>query len=242
MNTKLYPTDTASRWQLANNRGVFFAYADIINHNSTHFKYLAACLDESLHESVQIIEFRRFGLGELYYFDAKGARTYVSETEEAQTLLRFKKDYLTRHPAFIDFNFLLQDCRNRTQEEISTRLDKAIAIQSAYPDLVRGYDLVGEEDRGHSLLYHRQSLMRGFNISWPDSGRFAYYLHCAETSWPQDVVTTVSNLYDAIAFRSRRIGHALGLIKHPALYERLRQSRVAIEVCPASNHILGEKN
>ena len=38
-----------------------------------------------------------------------------------------------------------------------------MAIQAQYPDLIRGYDLVGEEDQGHTLLFHSQSLIQGFN-------------------------------------------------------------------------------
>jgi adenosine deaminase CECR1 len=123
-----------------------------------------------------------------------------------------------------------------------------MAIQAQYPDLIRGYDLVGEEDQGHTLLFHSQSLIQGFNFSQSGSNHtFNYYFHAAETSWPNDVFpsefgddsSTLDNTYDAIVFQTHRIGHGLGFFKHPKLYPYLKERSIAFEICPASNQILG---
>ncbi|CAF1042528.1 unnamed protein product, partial [Brachionus calyciflorus] len=103
--------------------------------------------------------------------------------------------------------------------------------------LVRGFDLEGEEDRGHSLNYLNECLIKGFNYSLNSS--FKFYFHSVETSWPEDTIQTLENIYDAIILKTKRIGHGLGLIKLPWIYKYLISSQTPIEVCPASNQILG---
>ncbi len=125
---------------------------------------------------------------------------------------------------------------------------QAVAIQKQFPDLIRGYDLVGEEDLGHTLLFHSDSLIEAFNYMNDDPKRsFSLNFHVAETNWPDDYkpsldgddVSTLDNVYDSLLLRTHRIGHGLGFIKHPELYPFIRNNSIAIEVCPTSNQILG---
>ena len=59
LETKILPTDSSGRWKAANDRGFFGFFADLIVYNKTRFDYLKSCLDNSLEENVQLIEFRR---------------------------------------------------------------------------------------------------------------------------------------------------------------------------------------
>ncbi|CAF1018353.1 unnamed protein product, partial [Brachionus calyciflorus] len=87
----------------------------------------------------------------------------------------------------------------------------------------------------------------GFNYSQSSNGTFNLVFHTAETNWPQDLepaqfgdaVSTLDNIYDSIILRTSRVGHGIGLIKHPDLYKYLIDRQIAVEVCPASNQILG---
>jgi adenosine deaminase CECR1 len=115
-----------------------------------------------------------------------------------------------------------------------------------YPDFIRGYDMVGEEDQGHTLLFHSDSLINAFNHSRISQNSFNLIFHAGETNWPEehlpnhgDGVSTFENIYDALVLRTRRIGHGLSLAKRPDMYEYIRERQIAIEVCPASNQILG---
>ena len=47
------------------------------------------------------------------------------------------------------------------------------------------------------------------------------------------------SISDAVLLNTRRVGHGLGFAKHPSLYKYLIKKQIAIEVCPASNQILG---
>lgn len=124
----------------------------------------------------------------------------------------------------------------------------AIKTQKEYPDMIRGYDLVGEEDLGHTLLFHSDSLIEAFNYMENGSDNtFSLNFHVGETNWPDDFkptldgddVSTLNNIYDSLLMHTHRIGHGLGFIKHPELYPFIKQNGIAIEVCPTSNQILG---
>ena len=159
LKTPLYPTDTVAHWAVA--KDVFNFYSDIIEYNNTRFSYIKACLDNSLRENVQLVEFRIFTFKSLYYFDSQGVRQNFTEVETVSMLERFRRGYLEKNPEFIDFNFIVTSVRGKNQSEIRRDVEQVIAIQRLFPDLIRGYDLVGEEDRGHTLLFHSESLIKG---------------------------------------------------------------------------------
>ena len=105
-------TDSVARWDIANNYGVFNFYSDIIKYNNTRFQYLKACLDTSLSENVQLIEFRRGAFRNLWYFLSNGSRAYFTGQQEVNMILNFKQSYMQQNPSFIDFNFLLYTSRS----------------------------------------------------------------------------------------------------------------------------------
>ncbi|CAF0966613.1 unnamed protein product [Didymodactylos carnosus] len=244
LNTPIYATDTAGRWSTANKYGVFNFYSDLVKHNATRFHYMKAVLDSSLEENVQLLELRRGSFGSLFYFNSSGSRISISATDELDLLTDFKKDYMEKNPKLIDFVFLLYNSRSAPKENIKNEVDKVIDIQRLYPDFIRGYDLVGEEDHGHTLLFHSDSLIHAFNHSQNSGGSFNLLFHAGETNWPEDHlssnddVSTFENIYDALVLRTHRIGHGLSLAKRPDMYQYIRDRQIAIEICPASNQLL----
>ncbi|KAL2067767.1 hypothetical protein VTL71DRAFT_15863 [Oculimacula yallundae] len=105
-----------------------------------------------------------------------------------------------------------------------------------YPTLISGYDLVGPEDFGrtlHSLtpvLVWFQTQLRAQDLAIP------YFLHAGECVGDGD--STDQNLYDAILFKTRRIGHAFSLYKHPLLIDMVKEKQIMVECCPISNEVL----
>lgn len=47
-----------------------------------------------------------------------------------------------------------------------------------------------------------------------------------------------SNLYDAVLFNAKRIGHGFSLLKHPILVEEFKRNKICVELCPTSNELL----
>jgi adenosine deaminase CECR1 len=247
LDTPIYATDAGSRWNLTNKYGVFDFYGDITKYNVTRFNYMKLVLDHALQENIQLLEFRRNLFGSLYYFNNNGSKILINPTEELDLLLKFKKDYLLKNPKFIDFVFVIYASRILTKDQIKLNINNLIDLQRLYPDFIRGYDLVGEEDQGHTLLFHSDNLINLFNYSKQSNNTFNLLFHAGETNWPDeylpanygDDVATLENIYDALVLRTRRIGHGIGLAKRPDLYDYIRQQQIAIEICPTSNQILG---
>jgi adenosine deaminase CECR1 len=204
-------------------------------------------LDQALEENVQLLELRRSFFGNTYYFHKNGSKILISANDELNSLLEFKKDYLKKNPRLIDFIFIIYNSRRSSKEQIKLQISNLINLHRLYPDIIRGYDMVGEEDQGHTLLYHNDNLIHLFNYSQINNQSFQFFFHAGETNWPEehlpsghgDGVSTFENIYDAIVLRTRRIGHGLSLAKRPDMYQYIREHQIAIEVCPASNQILG---
>jgi hypothetical protein len=49
---------------------------------------------------------------------------------------------------------------------------------------------------------------------------------------------TDQNLFDAILFGTRRLGHGFSLYKHPTLIDEVKQKSILVESCPISNEVL----
>jgi len=171
----------------------------------------------------------------------------ISPEQEIDQLIELKKKFIDTNPSFIDFTFLIYSVRRLPTNAIQSDIVKSIELQKKYPDIIRGYDMVGEEDQGHTLLFHADTLRAAQNYSKLANGTFNLFFHTAETNWPEDqmpsnygdAVSTMDNIYDAIILNTQRIGHGLGFIKHPNLNPYLKEREIAIEICPASNQILG---
>lgn len=115
-------------------------------------------------------------------------------------------------------------------------MKKALQRKTTFPELISGYDLVGQEDLGRplsdlapELVWFREQT-EALNLSIP------YFFHAGETLG--DGNSTDLNLFDAILFNTRRIGHGFSLYKHPKLIQQVVEQNVMVEVCPISNEVL----
>ena len=109
-----------------------------------------------------------------------------------------------------------------------------ISLEKKYPELVKGFDLVAEEDNGNTT-YHfmkcwamRDSLTKVYGVDMP------LCLHDGESN-----SQSVQNMYDALLLKSKRIGHGYNIMNFPAAMELAKKQDVCIEVNPLSNQILG---
>lgn len=105
-----------------------------------------------------------------------------------------------------------------------------------FPDLIGGYDLVGQEDTGRPLQDLLPELF-WFKKRCMESGvDVPFFFHAGETLGDGD--TTDENLFDAVLLGTRRIGHGFSLFKHPLLIDMIKQKKILIESCPVSNEVL----
>lgn len=115
-------------------------------------------------------------------------------------------------------------------------MKKCIAMKQLFPDLICGYDVVGQEDLGRphadmipELFYFKKKCAEeGVDIP--------FFFHAGETL--DTGGETDSNLFDVILLGTRRIGHGFSLYKHPLLVDMVKDKRILIESCPVSNEVL----
>ena len=104
------------------------------------------------------------------------------------------------------------------------------STQAQFPDVVAGFDLVGQEDLGYPLKSFASQLIDG--TADPD---LHYFLHAGETNWHG--TDTDENLIDAILLNTTRIGHGFAIVKHPSVMDLARSRSVPVEICPISNQV-----
>lgn len=119
---------------------------------------------------------------------------------------------------------------------IINAMKQCIEMKKEYPELIAGYDLVGQEDMGRSLQdlipelfwFKKRCMEEGVDIP--------FFFHAGETLGDGD--STDENLFDAILLGTRRIGHGFSLYKHPLLIDMVKDKKILIESCPVSNEVL----
>lgn len=115
-------------------------------------------------------------------------------------------------------------------------MKQCVAMKKQFPDLICGYDCVGQEDGGRPLAdltpelfwFKKRCMEHGVDIP--------FFFHAGECLGDGD--ETDNNLFDAILLGTRRIGHGFSLYKHPVLIEMVKTKRILIESCPISSEVL----
>lgn len=126
--------------------------------------------------------------------------------------------------------------RRLSNRQIIDSMKQCIIAKKAHPDMVCGFDLVGQEDQGRPLVdllpvlfwFRKRCAEEGVDIP--------FFFHAGECLGDGDA--TDHNLFDAILLGTRRIGHGFSLYKHPLLIDLVKEKKILIECCPISNEIL----
>lgn len=189
--------------------------------------YKKAFLD-LLEDNVKHLEIR-YIFGALYDFekDNYSNDTIINDLNEVLDDIRKIEPDFSLGLIYTSFKFL-------SVEEIDNHLIEAFRLKKKYPELITGFDLVAEEDRGHSIAYYENnwnkldSLKTVFEIDLP------LYLHAGESNSIKN-----KNLYDAVLLDTKRIGHGLNLVLFPELIKDIINKDILIELSPISNQTLG---
>ena len=115
-------------------------------------------------------------------------------------------------------------------------MKQCIEMKKAYPHLIAGYDLVGQEDKGRPLMDMTPELFWFKKRCMENGVDLPFFFHAGECLGDGD--ETDHNLFDALLLGTRRIGHGFSLYKHPLLLEMVKTKKILIESCPISNEVL----
>jgi adenosine deaminase CECR1 len=126
--------------------------------------------------------------------------------------------------------------RHGSPRDVVQDMKNCLEMKAQFPDLILGYDLVGQEDLGRPLVDLLPELFWFKKRCAEEGVDIPFYFHAGETLGDGDTVD--ENLFDAILLGTRRIGHGISLQRHPLLIEMVKDKKILIESCPVSNEIL----
>lgn len=126
--------------------------------------------------------------------------------------------------------------RHGGMKTIIEDMKDCIDMKCEFPELIGGYDLVGQEDLGRSLVDLLPELFWFKKACMESAVDIPFFFHAGETLGDGNDVD--ENMYDAILLGTRRIGHGLTLYRHPLLCDMVKDKKILIESCPVSNEVL----
>ncbi|KAL7934694.1 hypothetical protein V8C35DRAFT_34287 [Trichoderma chlorosporum] len=138
---------------------------------------------------------------------------------------------------FYGVRIIYASLRSLPKEQMQWCMENCILMKQMFPELICAFDMQGQEDFGHPLSYWAPEIIAmrakitALNLDLP------FIFHAGETL--DHGGETDSNLYDAILFGTKRIGHGFSITKHPLLMQICKERQIAIETCPISNEVLG---
>ena len=126
--------------------------------------------------------------------------------------------------------------RSSNTRATAESMKECIRIKKKYPQLVCGFDFVGQEDKGRTLA-DLTPLVYWFRKKCHEAAvEIPFFFHAGECLGDGD--DTDNNLFDAILLGTRRIGHGYSLYKHPLLVDMVKDKKILVETCPISNEVL----
>ncbi|XP_015127297.1 adenosine deaminase 2 [Diachasma alloeum] len=182
-------------------------------------------LKELYEDNVLYLELRST-LPALYELDGREYKPLEVVGIYKNVTARFKEDY----PDFIGAKIIYAPLRMMSETEIGNFINEAVEMKRTYPHFFAGFDLVGQEDKGKTLKSYADKLNAGKN-------EINYFFHAGETNWYG--TSTDDNLIDAVLLNTKRIGHGYAIVKHPKVLDYIKKNKIAIEICPISNQVLG---
>jgi len=201
---------------------LFGAASGILFYEPVHARYVREALQIYKADAVQHVEVRQVlqrGIGQVYTLNG----TLLPVEHTLRTWQR------TADELGVTVRIIVCGVRSSTPQVIQEGIDLTERLMTAFPELVSGFDLVGQEDPGRPLSAFVPRLLQA-----PQTMR--YFFHAGETNDAGGEADM--NLYDSIALGTDRIGHGYGLVRHPDLRKLVREKGIGIEVCPISNQVL----
>lgn len=209
--------------------GIFTTLYDMLTYRPAFEKYLKQTLQELVDDNIIYVELRGTFM-ELYELDGVKYDAMKSLQIMSDVISTFTT---THNETFIGARYIFAPYRKLTDEDFQDSLKLLREAHRKFPHLIAGFDLVGHEDAGGTLRQRVELLQRVHKD-------IKFYFHAGETNWHG--TESDQNLLDAILLGSSRIGHGLSLAKHPELMRLVRDRKIAVEVAPVSNQVLGYVN
>uniref|UniRef100_A0A2H1W0Y1 Adenosine deaminase n=1 Tax=Spodoptera frugiperda TaxID=7108 RepID=A0A2H1W0Y1_SPOFR len=195
----------------------------LISYRPIRERYCYETLKQFYNDNIMYAEIR-ISLFSVYELDgSKHTKEYMVELYK-NTTAKFIED----HPDFVGVKLIITQSKIRP-ENVLAALNMTRRLKVEVPDMIAGFDLVGQENTGKPLTEY-------LPILYEAKDEINYYFHAGETNLSGTAVD--ENLVDAILLGSKRIGHGYALTKHPSLMSAVMKKDIALEVNVISNVVL----
>lgn len=202
---------------------IFRTVRGLIFYRPAFERYYLQVLKEFKEDNVMYLELRSEVRG-LYELNG----TLIPYNEIAAIINNLTNQFISKNSDFLGVKIIYSAVRRIDNKTLDEHLRKAQNLQKVYPDLIAGFDLMGQEDMGRPLEYFADTLIAA-------NTQLKYFFHAGETDWEG---LTDLNLIDAVLLNTTRIGHGYAITKHPLVMKLVKEREIAIEVNPISNQVL----
>jgi adenosine deaminase CECR1 len=220
-------------------------FKGLLNYKSIFRWYVGEAIESMIKDGVMYAELRPMLMDKSIPGDdgiekvghAQQMEIILEEVQSKQKALKARGE-LHKFP----FGLKIIYCAPRSipKPMMQQEIKDCIKLKLQFKELLCGFDLVGAEDRPNHIGYYREELLamvetcKRLNIEIP------FLFHAGETLLDTGGSKDPgkSNLFDAVLFNAKRIGHGYSLLKHPVLVEQFKLRPICIELCPTSNELL----
>ncbi|KAF1957816.1 cat eye syndrome critical region protein 1 [Byssothecium circinans] len=224
-------------------------FKGLVNYRKVYEWYINEAIDQMIKEKVMYAELRPMLMDKFIPSDDGTQKILNREqmeliekciTKKKEQLVDAKKGHL------FPFGLKIIYCTPRSIPKPMMRSEMldCISLKRDFPNLICGFDLVGAEDRKNHIGFYGEELVAFQELCRENKVDIPFLFHAGETlldtGGSKDPHN--SNLFDAVALNSKRIGHGFSLLKHADLVEHFKPRNgnpgICVELCPISNELL----
>jgi adenosine deaminase CECR1 len=221
------------------------AFKGLMNYESAYRWYVRAAIESMIDDRIMYAELRPMLMDKtIPNDDGTGTLDHAAQMQIVIDEVALKQAELraTGQADRFPFGLKVIYCAPRSipHDMMEVEIRDCIRLKQQFPDLVCGFDLVGAEDRPNHIGAYARELLAMVQTTRRLGIEIPFLFHAGETLLDTGGSGNArnSNLYDAVLFGSRRVGHGFALLKHPELVKEFREKKICIELCPTSNELL----